>query len=84
MVYRLRELFYVARECCDPLPTTCQPTSYIFPTPGYMMEMATWDRGVSRTIQFVIPPGITEEIFDRLRSNLPEVFRTTSTRDLTR
>ena len=48
------------------------------------MEMATWDGGVSRTIQFVVPPGISEEAFDRMRSNLPEVFRTTSTRDLTR
>ena len=51
---------------------------------GFMMEMATWDGGVSRTMQFVVPPGISEEAFDRMRSTLPEVFRTTSTRDLTR
>ncbi|XP_078495034.1 FERRY endosomal RAB5 effector complex subunit 3 [Ciona intestinalis] len=50
---------------------------------GFMMEMATWDGGISRTIQFVIPPGVSEEAFDKLRSALPEVFRTTSTRDLT-
>ena len=49
---------------------------------GFMMEMATWDGGVSRTIQFVVPPGISEEAFDRMRSTLPEVFRTTTTRDL--
>ena len=51
---------------------------------GFMMEMTTWDGGVSRTIQFVVPPGISEEVFDSMRSTLPEVFRTTSTRDLTR
>uniref|UniRef100_H2ZLT4 Uncharacterized protein n=1 Tax=Ciona savignyi TaxID=51511 RepID=H2ZLT4_CIOSA len=50
---------------------------------GFMMEMATWDGGISRTIQFVIPPGVSEEAFDRLRYTLPEVFRTTSTRNLT-
>nr|CAB3236034.1 uncharacterized protein C12orf4 homolog [Phallusia mammillata] len=50
---------------------------------GFMMEMATWDGGVSRNIQFVVPPGVSEEAFDRLRSALPEVFRTTSARNLT-
>ena len=54
-----------------------------FATAGFMMEVATWDGGVSRNIQFVIPPGVSEEAFDCLRSTLPEVFRTTSTRNLT-
>ncbi|CAK8691470.1 unnamed protein product [Clavelina lepadiformis] len=51
---------------------------------GFMMEMAAWDGGVSRTVQFVVPPGVSEEVFDKIRCNLPEVFRTTTTRDLTR
>jgi len=50
---------------------------------GFMIEMASWDGGVSRTIQFVVPPGISQDCFDAIRSNLPEVYRTTSTRNLT-
>lgn len=50
---------------------------------GFMMEMATWDGGISRTIQFVLPPDISEQAFYRLSSMLPEIFRTTSARNLT-
>ena len=46
--------------------------------------MASWDGGVSRNINFVLPSGIPEKTFDAIRSNLPEVFRVTSIRDLTK
>lgn len=45
--------------------------------------MATWDGGLSRTMQFVAPPGICELTFDKLVAMLPEIFRTTSARVLT-
>lgn len=50
---------------------------------GFMMEMATWDGGISRTIQFVLPPEISDQTFFRLSAMLPEIFRTTTARDLT-
>lgn len=49
---------------------------------GFMMEMATWDGGISRTIQFVLPPGIEDSVFERLVCMLPDIFRTTSARVL--
>ncbi|XP_039267447.2 FERRY endosomal RAB5 effector complex subunit 3-like isoform X1 [Styela clava] len=50
---------------------------------GFMMEMAAWDGGISRTMQFVVPPDISDRTFYRLSAMLPEIFRTTSARNLT-
>ncbi|XP_051917646.1 protein C12orf4 homolog isoform X2 [Hippocampus zosterae] len=50
---------------------------------GFMMEMASWDGGVSRTVQFLVPRSISEEMFFQLSSMLPQIFRVSSTLTLT-
>lgn len=30
------------------------------PSAGFMMEMASWDGGISRTVQFLVPKVMTE------------------------
>ncbi|XP_028910189.1 protein C12orf4 homolog [Ornithorhynchus anatinus] len=50
---------------------------------GFMMEMASWDGGISRTVQFLVPQKISEEMFFQLSSMLPQIFRVSSTLTLT-
>ncbi|XP_062960262.1 protein C12orf4 homolog isoform X2 [Cynocephalus volans] len=47
---------------------------------GFMMEMASWDGGISRTVQFL---SISEEMFYQLSNMLPQIFRVSSTLTLT-
>ncbi|XP_062960249.1 protein C12orf4 homolog isoform X1 [Cynocephalus volans] len=50
---------------------------------GFMMEMASWDGGISRTVQFLVPHSISEEMFYQLSNMLPQIFRVSSTLTLT-
>lgn len=50
---------------------------------GFMMEMASWDGGVSRTVQFLVPQSISDEMFYQLSNMLPQIFRVSSTLTLT-
>ncbi|XP_075998644.1 ferry endosomal RAB5 effector complex subunit 3 [Genypterus blacodes] len=50
---------------------------------GFMMEMASWDGGISRTVQFLVPKTISEEMFYQLSNMLPQIFRVSSTLTLT-
>ncbi|XP_008309373.1 ferry endosomal RAB5 effector complex subunit 3 [Cynoglossus semilaevis] len=50
---------------------------------GFMMEMASWDGGISRTVQFLVPQTISEEMFYQLSTLLPQIFRVSSTLTLT-
>ncbi|XP_068595713.1 ferry endosomal RAB5 effector complex subunit 3 [Brachionichthys hirsutus] len=50
---------------------------------GFMMEMASWDGGISRTVQFLVPKSISDEMFYQLSNMLPEIFRVSSTLTLT-
>ncbi|XP_043370579.1 protein C12orf4 homolog isoform X2 [Dermochelys coriacea] len=50
---------------------------------GFMMEMASWDGGISRTVQFLVPQTISEEMFYQLSNMLPQIFRVSSTLTLT-
>ncbi|XP_035283142.1 protein C12orf4 homolog [Anguilla anguilla] len=50
---------------------------------GFMMEMASWDGGISRTVQFLVPQSISEEMFYQLSTMLPQIFRVSSTLTLT-
>ncbi|XP_064617462.1 protein C12orf4 homolog [Liolophura sinensis] len=42
---------------------------------GFMMEMATWGGQESRTIQFLVPQGLSEEMFGTISTMLPQIFR---------
>lgn len=42
---------------------------------GFMMEIATWGGQESRTIQFLVPPGMSEEMFASISNMLPSIFR---------
>ncbi|XP_034032909.1 protein C12orf4 homolog [Thalassophryne amazonica] len=50
---------------------------------GFMMEMASWDGGLSRTVQFLVPKSISEEMFYQLSTMLPQIFRVSTTLTLT-
>ncbi|KAM8972988.1 ferry endosomal RAB5 effector complex subunit 3 isoform 2-T2 [Pelodytes ibericus] len=50
---------------------------------GFMMEMVSWDGGISRTVQFLVPQNISEEMFYQLSNMLPQIFRVSSTLTLT-
>ncbi|XP_053798235.1 protein C12orf4 homolog isoform X2 [Vidua chalybeata] len=50
---------------------------------GFMMEMASWDGGISRTVQFLVPQTISDEMFYQLSNMLPQIFRVSSTLTLT-
>ncbi|XP_065912964.1 FERRY endosomal RAB5 effector complex subunit 3-like isoform X2 [Dysidea avara] len=51
---------------------------------GFMMESTSWGGADARTIQFVVPPGLSDELFVDLCEMLPRVFRMASTRNLTK
>ncbi|XP_067673825.1 FERRY endosomal RAB5 effector complex subunit 3-like [Haliotis asinina] len=42
---------------------------------GFMIEMATYSSQQSRTIQFLVPQGLSEEMFTNISSMLPSIFR---------
>lgn len=42
---------------------------------GFIMEMATYGRQESRNIQFLVPLGISEEMFANICNMLPTIFR---------
>lgn len=42
---------------------------------GFMMEMAAYGGYKSRTIQFLVPPGISEDVFSGISSMLTNIFR---------
>ncbi|KAK7492835.1 hypothetical protein BaRGS_00015973 [Batillaria attramentaria] len=42
---------------------------------GFMIEMATYSSQVSRTIQFLVPRGLSEEMFAQISAMLPSIFR---------
>uniref|UniRef100_T1JFI6 Macro domain-containing protein n=1 Tax=Strigamia maritima TaxID=126957 RepID=T1JFI6_STRMM len=42
---------------------------------GFMMEMASWGGHESRTVQFLVPDTISEELFGILATMLPSIFR---------
>ncbi|XP_072599245.1 FERRY endosomal RAB5 effector complex subunit 3-like isoform X2 [Vulpes vulpes] len=50
---------------------------------GFIMEMASWDGGISRTVQFLVPQSISEEMFYQLSNMLPQIFQVSSTLTLT-
>ncbi|KAI0225809.1 hypothetical protein LSAT2_023442 [Lamellibrachia satsuma] len=42
---------------------------------GFMMELGTWAGQQSRTIQFIVPSGLSEETFSAINNMLPSIFR---------
>ncbi|KAK9497646.1 hypothetical protein O3M35_004335 [Rhynocoris fuscipes] len=42
---------------------------------GFMIEMSSWGRSELKTLQFLVPKGINEEIFTSLATMLPSIFR---------
>jgi len=51
---------------------------------GFMMESLSWDGNDSRTLQFVVPAGISEEMFAAFNGMLPNIFRVSTTLDLSK
>uniref|UniRef100_A0A8C6T2A5 Chromosome 12 open reading frame 4 n=1 Tax=Neogobius melanostomus TaxID=47308 RepID=A0A8C6T2A5_9GOBI len=49
----------------------------------HWFPMASWDGGISRTVQFLVPKSISEEMFYQLSNMLPQIFRVSSTLTLT-
>ena len=49
---------------------------------GFMMESLSWDGNDSRTVQFVVPTGISEDMFISLTNMLPTIFRVSTTLNL--
>ncbi|GFS13853.1 protein C12orf4 homolog [Elysia marginata] len=42
---------------------------------GFMIEMATYSSQESRTIQFLVPRGLSEEMFYQISNMIPSIFR---------
>ncbi|CAL1529220.1 unnamed protein product [Lymnaea stagnalis] len=42
---------------------------------GFMIEMATYSSQESRTIQFLVPRGLSEELFHQISNMIPTIFR---------
>ncbi|KAG0730246.1 Protein C12orf4 [Chionoecetes opilio] len=42
---------------------------------GFMMEMSSWGGAEMKNMQFLVPKGISEELFQHLASMLPNIFR---------
>uniref|UniRef100_A0A8C1BSS9 FERRY endosomal RAB5 effector complex subunit 3 n=2 Tax=Cyprinus carpio TaxID=7962 RepID=A0A8C1BSS9_CYPCA len=81
----------ILKVCCThdittitiPLLLVIQEFKSSLAFPGFMMEMASWDGGISRTVQFLVPQSISEEMFYQLSNMLPQIFRVSSTLTLT-
>ncbi|KAK3882668.1 hypothetical protein Pcinc_012964 [Petrolisthes cinctipes] len=42
---------------------------------GFMMEMTSWGGAEMKNMQFLVPRGISEDLFQHLASMLPNIFR---------
>lgn len=42
---------------------------------GFMIEMASWGGSENRIVQFLVPKGISDDLFSNLSSMLPSIFR---------
>ncbi|KAK8722075.1 hypothetical protein OTU49_012466 [Cherax quadricarinatus] len=42
---------------------------------GFMMEMTSWGGAEMKNMQFLVPKGISEELFQHLAAMLPNIFR---------
>ncbi|XP_071546572.1 FERRY endosomal RAB5 effector complex subunit 3 [Panulirus ornatus] len=42
---------------------------------GFMMEMASWGGAEMKNMQFLVPKGISEDLFQHLAAMLPNIFR---------
>lgn len=42
---------------------------------GFMMEMSSWGGAEMKNMQFLVPKGISEDLFQHLASMLPNIFR---------
>ncbi|KAK7873103.1 hypothetical protein R5R35_006334 [Gryllus longicercus] len=42
---------------------------------GFMIEMASWGGSELKNLQFLVPKGISEEVFQTLATMLPSIFR---------
>lgn len=42
---------------------------------GFMIEMASWGGSELKNLQFLVPKGISEDVFNSLASLLPSIFR---------
>ncbi|KAJ9586337.1 hypothetical protein L9F63_020045 [Diploptera punctata] len=42
---------------------------------GFMIEMASWGGSELKNLQFLVPKGISEEVFGTLATMLPSIFR---------
>ncbi|KAG8234654.1 hypothetical protein J437_LFUL006542 [Ladona fulva] len=42
---------------------------------GFMIEMASWGGSQIKNLQFLVPKGISEEVFGTLATMLPSIFR---------
>lgn len=42
---------------------------------GFMIEMASWGGSELKNIQFLVPQGISEDVFSTLAAMLPNIFR---------
>eukprot|EP00117_Sycon_ciliatum_P029081 scpid47939/ scgid23240/ Uncharacterized protein C12orf4 homolog len=49
---------------------------------GFMMENSSWSGTETRTIQFVLPPGISDSVFTHFTAMLPNIFRVANALDL--
>eukprot|EP00794_Sanderia_malayensis_P015610 gene15610-17183_t len=49
---------------------------------GFMMEGLCWEGDDSRTIQFIVPEGISDDMFTTFTSMLPNIFRVSTPLDL--
>jgi len=49
---------------------------------GFMMEGLCWEGDESRTIQFIVPEGISEDVFSTFTNMLPNIFRVSTPLDL--
>ncbi|XP_015609614.1 protein C12orf4 homolog isoform X2 [Cephus cinctus] len=42
---------------------------------GFIIEMASWGRAELKNLQFLVPKGMSEEVFGTLATMLPSIFR---------
>ena len=45
---------------------------------GFLMEVSSWGGSEIKTLQFLVPKSIDQDVFDRLTSMLSSIFRTSN------
>jgi hypothetical protein len=50
---------------------------------GFLLENPLWGNGDSRTIQFLIPQGVSQDLFEEICEMVPKIFRVSTARKLT-